>query len=259
MLIKTKIAMLISKCNQSEKLPETRLCQLSIKNTALMEAASSNASAKKKASKKKRRNSKSRKSSQESVFKRLEKKLGMTPKEITTKHKQFMKKHPTGEMTQEDFIENSKLMGGVKRCMAESLFRVFDEDHSGTMDFEEFMMASNCTNMSSPQDKLEWIFKVFDEDGGGSIDIDEVIKLVIGLFNMSGEVEDKEVILACVLDILDIIDVDGDGEITREEFVGNAMKSGFIKNILDETEFKKDESVEPKTQEAEEDSEENLM
>ena len=40
-----------------------------------------------------------------------------------------------------------------------------------------------------------------NEDGGGSIDIDELIKLVIGLFNMDGGEEDNEVLLACFLDI----------------------------------------------------------
>ena len=170
------------------------------------------------------------------MFKTLEVKLGFSAHQIGVKYKEFMKKHPTGEMTKEEFMETSKQLGATKRCMAESLFRVFDEDDSGTMDFGEFMMASNCTNMSSPKEKLEWIFKVFDEDGGGSIDVDEVIRLVIGLFNMGGEDEDKEVLLACVLDILEVVDVDGDGEITRDEFVSNAMKSGFIQNLLDEQE-----------------------
>jgi Ca2+-binding EF-hand superfamily protein len=49
----------------------------------------------------------------------------------------------------EEFVETSKQLGDTKRCMAESLFRVFDENDSGTMDFGEFMMASNCTNVSS--------------------------------------------------------------------------------------------------------------
>ena len=79
----------------------------------------------------------------------------------------------------------------------------------------------------------EWIFKVFDEDGGGTIDIDELIKIVIGLFNMNGEILDREVILACVIELLDIIDEDGNGEITRDEFIQNGMKSGFIRNIME--------------------------
>lgn len=97
----------------------------------------------------------------------------------------------------------------------------------------------------------EWIFKVFDEDGGGTIDIDEVIKIVIGLFNMNGETEDREVILACVIELLDVIDENGDGEITREEFVCNGMKSGFIRNLMeffdDDPDISKLDSKEPTT------------
>ena len=90
---------------------------------------------------------------------------------------------------------------------------------------------------------------MFDEDGGGTIDIDEVIKIVIGLFNMNGETEDREVILACVIELLDVIDEDGDGEITRDEFVCNGMKSGFIRNLMeffdDDPDCSKQDSKEP--------------
>ena len=65
------------------------------------------------------------------------------------------------------------------------------------------------------------------------IDMDEVINIVIGLFNMNGEIKDKEEILAAVIEIIDIIDEDRNGEITRDEFVNNAMKSGFIRNLME--------------------------
>ena len=45
---------------------------------------------------------------------------------------------------------------------------------------------------------------------------------------------DKEVLLSCVQEILEAIDEDNDGEITREEFVENAMKSSFIRNLIGE-------------------------
>ena len=168
----------------------------------------------------------------EKMFKVLEVKICLSQTEISKEYEQFIKQNITGEMTKENFIKSSKLPGDDQGFMASSLFRVFDEDNSGTMNFSEYMMASNCSNLGSAQNKLEWIFKVFDEDGGGSIDIDEVIKLVIGLFNMGGGKEDKEVLLACVLDILDVIELDSNGEITRDEFVNNAMKSGFIQNLI---------------------------
>ena len=158
----------------------------------------------------------------------LEKKVSLSKEEIAKSYDDFMALCPTGEMTKTQFMKDQ---GGV---LAESLFRVFDEDNSGKLDFTEYMLASNCTSLSQPEEKLNWIFNVFDEDGGGSIDIDEVIKMVIGLTNMGGVETDKEVLLACVQDILEAVDADRDGDITREEFVDNALKSNFIRNLLEE-------------------------
>ena len=200
----------------------------------VMEAAPSTESKKKatgvetKKNKRKPKKSKKEKFSKEQSFKALESKLSLKEMEILNGYDLFMKTCPNGEMTKAQFLENHE------GSMAESLFRVFDEDGSGSMDFTEYMLASNCTSLNETEAKLTWIFNVFDEDGGGSIDIDEVIKLVIGLTTMNGVEVEKQVLLTCVQDILEAIDGDGDGDITKEEFVNNAMKSDFIRNLLEE-------------------------
>ena len=177
--------------------------------------------------KRKPKKSKKEKFSKEESFRALEAKLSLEEMEILNSYDYFIKICPNGEMTKAQFLENQE------GSMAESLFRVFDDDGSGSMDFTEYMLASNCTSLTEPEAKLTWIFNVFDEDGGGSIDIDEVIKLVIGLTTMNGVEVEKQVLLTCVQDILEAIDVDGDGDITKEEFVNNAMKSDFIRNLLE--------------------------
>ena len=40
--------------------------------------------------------------------------------------------------------------------------------------------------------------------------------------------------LSCIQEILEAIDEDNDGEITKDEFVNNAMKSQFIKDLMGE-------------------------
>ena len=68
--------------------------------------------------------------------------------------------------------------GYTKQQMKQSILRVFDYDNSGTMDFEEYMLAINATNLNSPEDKLIWMFDVFDKDGGGTISCDEIKDLI---------------------------------------------------------------------------------
>ena len=68
---------------------------------------------------------------------------------------------------------------------------------------------------------------------------------------MNGESLDREVILACVIELMDIIDEDGNGEITRDEFIQNGMRSGFIRNLMEffDQDDPKEQSKQPSVEE----------
>ncbi len=102
------------------------------------------------------------------------------------------------------------------------------------MDFREYMLAINSTNLSTPEDKLNWVFNVFDKDGGGTIDAEEISAMLEGLFQMAGAEVDEEELAAVCLEVMAAIDSDEDGEVTREEFIRNAMKSQYIAGLLSE-------------------------
>ena len=85
--------------------------------------------------------------------------------------------------------------------MAESLFRVFDEDKSETLSFDEYLQASQVSEFESTEDKLSWIFTAFDSDGGGSIDYDEITDICAGLFRLAGIEEDQDILASCVADV----------------------------------------------------------
>ena len=46
-----------------------------------------------------------------------------------------------------------------------TLLQVFDDDKSGKLDFVEYMMAVQSTQLRSPEEKLNWIFKMYDKVG----------------------------------------------------------------------------------------------
>ena len=160
------------------------------------------------------------------MYAEIMEKTELSEDDISTALKEFNIDFPSGVMTKEEFLDQSEV-----GFLSESLFKAFDKEKKGTIDFLTFMMANNVT-LSSPEDKLDWIFTAFDKDGGGTIDVDEIRDIVVGLFKMAGIEEEEELLIACITDIKKAVDSDGDGEITKEEFVKNALKSRFLKNML---------------------------
>ena len=94
-------------------------------------------------------------------------------------------------------------------------------------------------NLITPEEKLNWIFTAFDADGGGSIDVNEIKDIVVWMFRFIGLDEDPDLIASCVIDVRATIDVDRDGDISKDEFIKNAMKSQFIAGILIEKKKRK--------------------
>ena len=84
---------------------------------------------------------------------------------------------------------------------AKALFRVFDEDNSGTLNFFEWYQATNVKNMTTPEEKLNWIFTAFDADAGGSIDVHEIRDIVVWMFRFAGIEEDADILESCVVDV----------------------------------------------------------
>ena len=49
---------------------------------------------------------------------------------------------------------------------------------------------------------------------------------------LGGIEEDQDLLAACVFDVIEAVDQEGDGEISKDEFVTNAMNCKFIFNML---------------------------
>eukprot|EP00090_Calanus_glacialis_P013756 TRINITY_DN22400_c1_g1_i1.p1 TRINITY_DN22400_c1_g1~~TRINITY_DN22400_c1_g1_i1.p1 ORF type:complete len:201 (+),score=59.24 TRINITY_DN22400_c1_g1_i1:62-664(+) len=82
--------------------------------------------------------------------------------------------------------EFSSIMAGcfpkTEHELAADIFRIYDVDNNGTVEFEEFLMIIYVMSDGTKEDKLKHIFRIFDCDGNGTISSEELTKIVSHLY-----------------------------------------------------------------------------
>lgn len=92
-------------------------------------------------------------------------------KELKKWYQKFIKEYPDGFISKPQFenMYQSFFPKGDATEFAEHIFRTFDANSDGKIDFREFMVSLSVTTRGNADQKLEWAFKVYDVDGNGFI------------------------------------------------------------------------------------------
>lgn len=162
--------------------------------------------------------------------------------EVTLQHIQklypkFTIACPSGDLHLHEF---KRIFGLHKNCTEEesaymeNVFRSFDTNGDGHIDFMEYIAALHLILRGKLRDKLVWSFKVFDHDGNGCLEKEEVrlvIKIINGIKkpydpNTTGDVDE-------IVDrIFALVDKNNDCQISLDEFIEGAEKDPWVMNQL---------------------------
>ncbi|CAG9335081.1 unnamed protein product [Blepharisma stoltei] len=122
-----------------------------------------------------------------------------------------------GRVSKEELLEKYKeCVGGIDPSkQVDQIMKNVDTDHSGFIDYTEFIQATLRREILFSKKNLETAFRLFDKDGSGSISAKELRDIL-----SNGELLDD----AVWRDIIKEVDQNGDGEIDLREFQSLIME-----------------------------------
>ncbi|XP_069510572.1 recoverin [Ambystoma mexicanum] len=114
--------------------------------------------------------------------------------ELCTWYRTFLNECPTGRISKQQFesIYAKFFPDADPKLYAHHVFRSFDANNDGTLDFKEYIIALHMTSSGKTNQKLEWAFSLYDVDGNGNINKVEVLEIVTAIFKMISAEEQKE-------------------------------------------------------------------
>ncbi|XP_065322691.1 Kv channel-interacting protein 2-like isoform X2 [Gordionus sp. m RMFG-2023] len=162
--------------------------------------------------------------------------------EIKLLYKSFKQYCPYGIIDSDVFKEifASFFPHGNSQFYAQKIFRSFDSNDKGFLDFEEFIILLSKISRGTYRDKLDWIFGMYDSNKDGVICKAEMIEVVTSIYLLSNQTEVLQeryhVILDHVERVFKKMDSNKDGLISREEFESSCLKNSYMNQNISQME-----------------------
>ena len=167
-------------------------------------------------------------------------------------YKGFKQDCPDGRLTPVKFVDMYKMFfpSGNAEQFCDQIFRTFDSDKNGYIDFKEFILAINVTSAGTAEEKLKWHFKMFDVEGNGVINQEEMTKVVQAIHDfhcpdgtvathsggrLGGEVVTMVPVASAeerAKNIFSRMVGNGDGHLSEDEFLSGCLQDEELSKML---------------------------
>ncbi|KAF0880302.1 guanylyl cyclase-activating protein 1 [Hyaena hyaena] len=149
-------------------------------------------------------------------------------------YKKFMTECPSGQLTLYEFRQffGLKNLSPSTSQYVEQMFETFDFNKDGYIDFMEYVAALSLVLKGKVEQKLRWYFKLYDVDGNGCIDRDELLTIIRAIRAINPCSDTTMSAEEFTNTVFSKIDVNGDGELSLEEFIEGVQKDQMLLDTL---------------------------
>jgi len=154
---------------------------------------------------------------------------------VESQYQNFLTRHPDGRISRKSFHDMMKdcYPGTDTEKLEKHIFRMYDTNDDGHIDFREFMIVLYIMSNGSPEENLKQIFRVFDINNDGSISPKELKRIVKDLFHLINEQDaDQASQDVLVNSAFSEMDENNDGQITQDEFIEACMRQKKFSTML---------------------------
>ncbi|CAF1370297.1 unnamed protein product, partial [Didymodactylos carnosus] len=116
--------------------------------------------------------------------------------------------------------------------LADCLFNYLDTDKTGLLTLDKFIKNLEYIVDASDAQKVEFLFKIFDRDGDGTIDFDEMKLLLQCFLEQSPSLDLNETVAELTATLFKETDVDQSGDINLEELSAAFQRNQHLFKVL---------------------------
>merc|ERR1719466_457111 len=160
---------------------------------------------------------------------------GLDQTQVKEAFNAFVAEHPNGCMKPKEFTAMMSQILPKKDAskMEKHVFRVYDTNNDGFIDFVEFMVIFYIMSDGSPEEVLDKIFRVFDVNSDGTITKKELTRLIKDMYGLlktdDPNIAAKDLIAKTAFAEMD---KDEDGKVTSEEFITACLNQEEFSKML---------------------------
>jgi Ca2+-binding EF-hand superfamily protein len=170
-------------------------------------------------------------------FKELSKGTKYTTKELEAFFKQFKQDFPDGKITKQQFVKLYQKMfqtddDGDATEFCGHVFRQYDKDNNGVVDFREFVTAMSIASKGTAKEKLHWSFQLYDKDASGFLTEAEVVEVLSSIYKSRGLPDPKGKATQVAKEIFQKADDSKDGKLSEVEFVKHSSNSTDLQELF---------------------------